>query len=221
MDEIKRGVASFSQNVTPRRGVYDMNFKEIVKVNVAVLETCAVMVPDLKGPNDTFWFLIRLFIYLVGIYGTQVVSEVLHFILLNTSIQELAAASFLFLTHAVQITKVFYLFKYRLRVRKLINCLNQPIFQPQSDKQRTTLTNYIKLSKFASFSFLTAGVLTCIFWATYPFTEDELKLPLAGWFPFDTTVSPNFELAYTYQCMATTLNGITIISIDTLWAGKL
>ncbi|XP_056644738.1 uncharacterized protein LOC130450387 [Diorhabda sublineata] len=196
-----------------------INFKDIVQANAIALELCAFMVPDFKGICDRIWYGMRFILYVVGIYGTQLFSEIINFLYLQGSIIEIASASFLFLTHLVQVLKVIYLYKHSSRIKLLIKSINRPAFQPKSEKQKNILEGYIRKSKIVSYGFWGACVCTCTFWATYPFTEEELRLPLAGWFPFCVTTSPNFELAFIYQFIASTLNGLSNISIDTMMSG--
>lgn len=136
-------------------------------------------------------------------------------------IEKVTEASFLTLTHVVQVAKFYYLYKYQDRVKALIATINREEFQPKNLIQYASLKTYVCTSKIITKIFLSACVVTCSFWGIYPFTMEELALPLAGWFPFDTSQSPMFQVVYTYQIIAATVNGLSNISFDTFMSGKI
>ncbi|XP_050499177.1 odorant receptor Or1-like [Diabrotica virgifera virgifera] len=203
-------------NLAVKNPEFKFNFKDIVKYNVTALYVFAFMVPNITGFMSGFLFGLRFLLFVVCVYICQIATEAINLFRIEGSVSDIASASFLFLTHMVQVVKVYYLYKYIGRIKILINLINCKEFQPKSNFQRETLKSYIKMARFITLSFWGACVCTCSFWAIYPFTLNELQLPLAGWFPFDTTKTPYFEWAYTFQIISTALNGISNISIDTL-----
>ncbi|XP_050501025.1 odorant receptor Or1-like [Diabrotica virgifera virgifera] len=58
--------------------------------------------------------------------------------------------------------------------------------------------------------------LTCWCWGIYPLLEEEIRLPLAGWFPFDLSNKINFAIAYIFLIIGAWFNGICNIAVDTL-----
>lgn len=133
---------------------------------------------------------------------------------------KLSSASFLFLTHLVQTSKWYHVYRYQIRFRNLIKFINRDEFKPKNMTQLKILQRYAKISKVITSTFLCACVATCTFWGVYPFTEGEIRLPLAGWFPWGTNTTSTFAATFTYQTIAATINGLTNISMDTTIAGK-
>lgn len=150
----------------------------------------------------------------------MILSEFINFTLNAENREELSSNLFLFLTHFVQIKKYYNIYRYQGILKKLIKKTQRAEFIPKTVEQRNILKEYIKKSKLITTIFNTACFATCSLWGVYPFTDDKITLPLAGWFPWETKESPNFELTYMYQIIAATLNGLTNISIDTLISGK-
>lgn len=104
---------------------------------------------------------------------------------------------------------------------KLIENLNRKEFRPKNQYQKLTLLKYIKLSKKMTKILLSLCALTCLSWTIYPFTvEAEYVLPIAAWMPFNTSCSPNFEIAFVYESVATIIGGITDLNTDCLIAGN-
>ncbi|KAJ8929128.1 hypothetical protein NQ314_018213 [Rhamnusium bicolor] len=162
---------------------------------------------------------ITYFLYFAA-YISMIASEVMNMIMVLGDMEKMTEASFLTLTHLVQISKVYAMFKYEKRIQSVINSINRMEFQPKNINQYSTLNGYIQDSKTISKTFLSACVVTCSFWGLYPFTEKgDIFLPLARWFPFDTSYSPAFEIAYIYQVFGSMLNGLTNITMDTFMSG--
>lgn len=149
----------------------------------------------------------------------MILSEFINFILNAGNRKELSSNLFLFLTHFVQVQKFYHIYRYQDILKNLIAQTERKEFVPNTLKQQYILKEYIKKSKITTTVFMIACFATCSLWGVYPFTDETLTLPLAGWFPWETKESPNFELTYIYQITAATLNGLTNISIDTLISG--
>lgn len=148
-------------------------------------------------------------------------SEVVNIILVSEDIEKMTEASFLTLTHLVEIYKVYAIIKYRDRLKTLLRSINKKEFQPKNMRQCKALENYVQNSKLISKVFLMACVVTCAFWGVYPYVDDgDFHLPLPGWFPFDTSSSPWFDVAYVYQVVGSTVNGLVNVSLDTFMSGK-
>nr|XP_015839882.1 PREDICTED: uncharacterized protein LOC663463 [Tribolium castaneum] len=202
--------------------IYKLDLRDLVKINVKSIEFFGYLSPDFHS----FLAKILYFIYASTFVGFMFVlyttSEVINMILVFGDIEKMTGASFLLLTHLVQISKLYVLIFHKSKVRRLINSINREEFQPKNQEQYNFLINDIRTSKTVTILFLLAGFATCALWAIFPFldkTEKTVKLPLSGWFPFDTTKSPVFECAFVYQTVGALVNGLGNISIDTFLSG--
>lgn len=130
----------------------------------------------------------------------MVISEVGNVFIQSADIAELANASYLALTHFVQLIKHSYILFYNKRVNNLFHSINRTEFQPKTTKQRKILEKYMIFSQITSYVGLGACLATCCFWAINSFLEEnELALPLDLWYPFDTKNSTIFLVVYIYQ----------------------
>ncbi|XP_044258923.1 odorant receptor Or1-like [Tribolium madens] len=146
----------------------------------------------------------------------------INMILVFGDIEKMSGASFLLLTHLVQISKLYVFIFHKSKVRRLIDSINREEFRPKNQEQYEYLVNDIRSSRLVTILFLFAGFATCALWAIFPFLnkkEKTVKLPLSGWFPFDTTKFPIFEFAFVYQTVGALVNGLGNISIDTFLSG--
>jgi hypothetical protein len=109
------------------------------------------------------------------------------------------------------------------RMRRLIKSLEREEFQPKTRVQYETIVEEIKMSKMITKVFLFMCLVTCCLWGIFPFLDrrpgESIRLPLSGWYPFDTNGSPIFELVYFYQIFATWINGMGNITMDTFLSG--
>ncbi|XP_044259419.1 odorant receptor Or1-like [Tribolium madens] len=137
--------------------------------------------------------------------------------------EKMTEASFLLLTNLVQSIKIVVFNIYRPRVWQLVESMNREAFKPRNVEQYNMLLREIKKSKLITISFLIACVITCASWGISPLLDTTVtngrKLPLSGWYPFETEASPIFELTYAYQMFVTTVGGLGNISMDTFLSG--
>lgn len=161
----------------------------------------------------------KFFLFPGFTFMTMLASEGVNWILNLKNRDEFSSNLFLFLTHLVQLQKYYQILKYQSRLKSLLASTERMEFLPKTLIQQTKMTKYIKQSKVITSVFMMACFATCALWGVYPFTDKSVTLPLAGWFPWKTNESPFFELTYTYQIIAVTLNGLANISVDTLISG--
>uniref|UniRef100_A0A6P7GLL9 Uncharacterized protein LOC114339652 n=1 Tax=Diabrotica virgifera virgifera TaxID=50390 RepID=A0A6P7GLL9_DIAVI len=156
------------------------------------------------------------------LYGGLIIAQITSLIVTcrGGDIQEMVSATYLTLTNAFSLIKVGFVYKHRTQLLKLIDTLNREEFQPRSDCQRDILKKYIKLSKLATAVLLTISMMTCCFWAIYPFTmEGGPFLPLVAYIPYNIDKSPNFELTYVGELIGIAVSAFCCLSTDTLITG--
>lgn len=150
---------------------------------------------------------------------SMILSESVNIILNIGNTQDFSSNLFVFLTHFVQLMKTLQVYRYQSKLMNLINKIERPEFSPKTVKQQTILNKYIRMSKAITTIFIIACFGTCFLWGVGPLTDATATLPLAGWYPWKTNISPNFELTFMYQIIAVTLNGLANINMDTLISG--
>lgn len=201
---------------------FDLDLRGVIKINVKSIEFFGYFCPDFKSFAMRIIYYIYATIFVGFMYVLFTISEATNMILVFGDIEKMTGASFLLLTHLVQTSKLYVLIFHNSRVRKLINSINRNEFKPKNQEQYNILIKDIKTSKIITKLFLFAGFATCALWAIFPFldkSEESVKLPLSGWFPFDTTKSPVFEYAFLYLTVGALINALGNISIDTFLSG--
>ncbi|KAG5896323.1 hypothetical protein JTB14_030527 [Gonioctena quinquepunctata] len=196
---------------------YEIEFKEIVGINIRFLKILGIIRPKFQTLVKTVFY----FTFIGSTFLVLFLSELVNLYLNSGDISKLASASYLFLTHVVQLLKYWYFYKYSHRIKTLEHTINRKEFQPKSQHQRLILEKYVRRSKTITIVFWLACLATCSFWTVDPFLEDGVTLPLPGWFPFDVDTRLGYVIAFSYQISAATMNGIVIIGMDTLMADKI
>lgn len=137
-------------------------------------------------------------------------------------LEELTKGLFITLSNLLAVYKFYILIRYQPKILKLINDLNRDEFRPKNPNQTKILVEFIKLSKNASKLTLVLCCITCLIFTIYPFTDqdEKNKFPIPAWMPFNTSSSPNFEIAFVYEAVATVIAGITDINMDFFIIGK-
>nr|AII01082.1 odorant receptor [Dendrolimus kikuchii] len=102
------------------------------------------------------------------------------------------------------------------RVENLINIINSPTFAPQNEDHVQILKNNAsimsRLLKVYHFAVLICGGL----WTIFPFVNRALgqEVRFTGYIPFDTTDSPNFEIAEIYMSILIILQAYANVTLD-------
>lgn len=154
-------------------------------------------------------------------FGSVLISEVGNIFVQSRDVSQLANASYLILTHIVQLIKHSYILFYNDRFIKLLKSINQTDFLPKNSKQQKTLDRYIQLSEIISLVGLGACFATCCFWTIDSLMEEKkVSLPLALWYPFDTEPSPVFEIIFAYQVLTSIVNAWANAAGDLIISGN-
>ncbi|KAJ3656618.1 hypothetical protein Zmor_015680 [Zophobas morio] len=137
--------------------------------------------------------------------------------------EAMTAASFVLLTNLVHLVKLYCFIFQRTKVQNLINSINREEFKPKNSDDCNILLKDINRSKRITKSFWLMCFMVCLLFAIFPLLDksqsEGIRLPLGGWYPFNTNESPVFQIVYVYQILATYVNGIRNISIDTFISG--
>lgn len=203
---------------------FELDLREVVNLNVRIIEFFGYLCPENQSRLKKILYSVYAIIFVGFIFITYILSELCNMIAVFGDIEKMTGASFLLLTHLVHTSKLYVFVTKSKRVHNLINSVNRNEFKPKNKKQYNILLNDIKVSKATTKIFLIMGFATCTLWGVFPFLDadenrDKIRLPLSGWYPFDVSKSPVFEIIYAYQTIGALINGLANISMDTFLAG--
>ncbi|RZC39169.1 hypothetical protein BDFB_014760, partial [Asbolus verrucosus] len=106
-------------------------------------------------------------------------------------------------------------------LKKLMVTLNSDSFQPKNVRQISLFQPSLKFWKTVSILCWTMAYGSMFFWSTYPIFDNSVKkcrLPFLAWYPYNTKISPYYEITYVYQVFAIIFLATTAVSVDNLIA---
>lgn len=106
-------------------------------------------------------------------------------------------------------------------IKELMPKLNQPLFQIKSKKHLKLAKSMEQSNKSLFRICLYFGLQTYIFFSAIPFLSSKKIMLTEGWFPFDWTVSPYYELVYVFQNLVALWNVLICLNMDTFTSGLL
>ncbi|KAK9721703.1 7tm Odorant receptor [Popillia japonica] len=107
---------------------------------------------------------------------------------------------------------MWFLVNGKHKILSAIEAMDNDLFKPRSEEQKVELKNHLQNMINFCYTFVLMGAFTCTLFGVFPFTDSgELKLPLAGWYPFQSQL---FVVLYAYQLTQETSLAICNISID-------
>jgi hypothetical protein len=202
-----------------------LDLRDIVKVNVIGVQCFGYLCPEYETKTKRIYYRIYTTFIVGFMYVMCILSQLAEMISVFGDIEKMTNASFLTLTNVVQAFKLYPFIMHGARVRALINSINRSEFKPKNWEQRCILTADIKMSQLISKTWLFTCCLVCSLWGIFPLldkgADDQIRLPLSGWFPFKTDESPMFEIVYAYQTVTSFVNGLGVVCMDTFMMGSI
>lgn len=196
------------------------DWKGAISINIIKLQIVGLWPPGnhLYSFNlYTGWTLtaITIFIYAHNFF------QVLYMIFNINDLEAITSTAFINISELTGILKSYYLIQNMKILKKLMHTLTTKMFQPKTQFQKVLIDQNIKSWKTLYFLYwgMSSGAL--FFWSTFPILDKSIKvyrLPFMAWYPFNTKISPNYEIIYIYQVVSILCVAFTVLGTDTLIA---
>jgi hypothetical protein len=200
-----------------------LDLRDIVKVNVIGIQLFGYFYPEHGTKTKRICYRIYTTFIVGFMYVMCILTQIADMITAFGDIEKMTNASFLTLSYVVQAFKLYPFIMHEARVRALINSINRSEFKPKNWEHYYILTADIKMSQLISKTWLFTCCVACSTFGIFPMldkdADDQIRLPLSGWFPFKTDKSPMFEIAYAYQIVTIFVNALGIVCMDTFMMG--
>ena len=138
-----------------------------------------------------------------------------------TDLTALSALIFITITDLLASIKACYFVINVGILKNLMVTLDGQLFQPKTSAQRNLVQPNLKSWKIAFVSFWTPALATLISWSVFPIMDGsfrEYRLPFSAWYPYNTKVSPHYEITYIYQVLSIWFLALSNVNMDTLIA---
>ncbi|RZC42398.1 7tm 6 domain containing protein, partial [Asbolus verrucosus] len=195
------------------------DWKLIISSNILKLKVLGLWPKDesFKPNLYTLWTIISLTVFMCGHNFFQIVNIIVN---LN-DLETITATSFISLSTLVALMKAFYVIRNMEILKKLMVTLNCDSFQPKNVRQISLFEPSLKFWKIVSSLCWTVSCGSVFFWSTYPIFDKSVKehrLPFLAWYPYNTKISPYYEITYVYQVFCIIFLATTAVSVDNLIA---
>jgi len=115
------------------------------------------------------------------------------------------------------------LLRCQKRIQALLDIANSSEFKRYDEIHQDLLRNYTWRSIFHYTIYQGVGTFATICWSFTPISDliagRERQLPMEGWYLYNTTVTPAFEITSMHQSIAITIACIHNVAVDTLITG--
>ena len=195
------------------------NWKDTMKRNILLLK-----ILGLWPPGDTYkadFYTAYSFVSIAAFTCGHNFFQTINIYFIFPDLEAIAATIFVTLPALLVIMKTYYVIQNMQLLKQLMVDINQEHFEPRSASQveiiQPSLNFLIKISTVL-WSMSSGAVF---FWATYPILDGSVKenrLPFLAWYPYDTTVSPLYQITYVYQIISFGFIAATALTTDTLIA---
>lgn len=116
----------------------------------------------------------------------------------------------------IAIAKAYQLTLHAKEFRHIIQEINTQKFQPVNSAQFLAANKCLKMFKLIFISFSSSVVGTIFLGILFPILDktEEKNFFAQAWYPYDSKISPFYEITYGYQCISIYIIGGIVISVD-------
>ncbi|RZC42786.1 7tm 6 domain containing protein, partial [Asbolus verrucosus] len=196
------------------------DWKKTIKGNITRMRIVGIW----PGGNEsykldlyTLWSVLSITVLTFGHAFFQMYNLVFIF----HDLQAVLGTMYVTLSELVNLLKAYLTIKNMKILKQLMVTLNSDLFQPRNEKQLIMVSPDLRFWKLVGYYFWTSITIAIFFWSTYPVFDHSIKnhrLPFLAWYPYNTNVSPNYEITYVYQVLGVTFTATTALTVDTLIA---
>ncbi|KAJ3663422.1 hypothetical protein Zmor_007685 [Zophobas morio] len=196
------------------------DWKLTIKRNIIMLKIAGLWPAGDETYKFNLYTLYAIVSILTFVYGHNFFQS-FNIIYILDDLEALTATIFVSLTEMLAILKSYYLIQNMKILKQLMVTLNGEMFQPKNLRQKDIVEPSLNSWKmvYTVFSSMTMGAI--FFWATFPFLDksvQEHRLPFLAWYPWNSKISPFYEMTYVYQMASVCFICIVNLNIDTLIA---
>ncbi|KAJ3648705.1 hypothetical protein Zmor_020486 [Zophobas morio] len=195
------------------------DWKETIKRNIFMLKILGLWPSGNTYTIDVYstYSLISILAFIYGHNFFQAIN--IYFIF--PDLEAIAGTIFVTLSEMLTMVKTYYVVQNMQMLKQLMVDINEDHFQPRNSTQIKMIEPSLNFWKTTSTLLWGMSGGAVFFWATYPILDGSVKenrLPFLAWYPYDTTISPFYEITYIYQIISVAFIAATTLTIDTLIA---
>ncbi|RZC41655.1 7tm 6 and/or Imm37 domain containing protein [Asbolus verrucosus] len=196
------------------------DWKLSIRRNLQVLNIVGLW-PELDGNfKSNLYTLYSTTTLAVFIYGHNFF-QTINVFFIYPDLEAISGTIFVTLSEMLTMVKSYYMLQNMNILKQLMTTINNDIFQPKNTMQKNFIESSLNFWKKVGMLLWTMSGGAIFFWSTYPILDNSIKesrLPFLAWYPYDTKISPYYEITYIYQIISVTVIASATLSIDMLIA---
>ncbi|XP_014473562.1 PREDICTED: odorant receptor Or1 [Dinoponera quadriceps] len=166
-------------------------------------------------------------LYTTGIFtlmlGIFLVTEIANMLVNLGDTAKIVAGATLLMTNCIHASKVIVLLRHQARIQALLDKANSHAFHRQDEAHQDLLTSYTWKGLFHHAAYQSFGATAVFCWGFTPIADliagRSRRLPMEGWYPYNVTGTPAFEITAGHQGVAIIIACFHNVAMDTLITG--
>ncbi|XP_044270426.1 odorant receptor 49b-like [Tribolium madens] len=190
-----------------------------IKMNILVLRFLGLW-PKGDGTYHGFYIFHVTFMMTTFLMG-HLFFQAANIYFIRTNLEAVTGTIYVLLVESLVVFKVYHLIKNMGMFKQLLRILDTEMFQPKNNTQILAINETVRVWKTIYKSFLYTCFGTNMFWAIYPLldkSEGERRLPFLAWYPYNTKITPLYEITYVYQIVSVSFITTVHVNVDVLVA---
>lgn len=201
-----------------KRGIIAPNFH--LRVSLTIVYFLGTWPPAGKFRLPYLLYTACSFTFILGILLAAEIANVLaHW----GDMSKLVAVATLLMTNSTHASKVVVLLRRQARIQALLDAANSLAFSRHDEKYEDLLISYAWKGLFHHAVYQSFGGIAVFCWGFTPIADlvagRSRRLPMEGWYPYNTTATPAFEITAAHQGIAIIIACFHNVAMDTLMTG--
>ncbi|XP_063909856.1 odorant receptor Or1-like [Zophobas morio] len=188
-----------------------VNLLEAFKQNIILLKSMGLWCYK----NERFYKFFKYYVQSSLVFDS---SSLIIYVALNIGIKNVTDTIYS-LPGSLEVVLQSVLFRKNFHlIKKSLDNLNQPQFQPKNEAQVKILKDSIILSRKVFYSFFGLVFVMITMWMVLPLTKKGKFLPTKYWIPFDYRLPVVYELLYVFECCCIIFHAFSNVALDTFFS---
>ncbi|XP_044270012.1 odorant receptor Or1-like [Tribolium madens] len=157
-------------------------------------------------------------VFVMGIFD---LTRVMNIFFVYTDLKVLTATIYLTVTDITVLIKTCLFISNVKTLKRLTVIINCDLFQPKTDHQKQLVQSGLTAWKISYVSFWSLVFCSLLMWTVSPIiqaTPGRKPLPLPAWYPYNTEITPLYEITYVCQVISMWFLATANMNMDSLIA---
>ncbi|XP_043475872.1 odorant receptor 2a-like [Leptopilina heterotoma] len=193
-----------------------------LKISMRILRNMGTLPPKLTGFYKTMFF-VYSFCFFMFTLGVYLFVEIVNIIINCNNLAKIASGVPLFITNSLHAYKFILIVWHHQKIHNLLSIIESSVFSKDNVRYKKVLSSFAWQGIVHHCTYQIIGAFGVTSMSLIPISalvnDNERRLPLDGWYPFDTTKSIAFVITWTHQAVAIIMCCINNLAIDSFISG--